>query len=516
MARDASPLWQIVKTIKTGRGSRRKERPQSEPEGYRFRNSEGRDCAMKLSLLSVLSDEEIGQIHEASLEILERCGLKIGSREMLSFLAGKGLPVDGEIVRFPRSCVEDAMATVPPRFAVFDREGRFAFELGDGTSRIAAGHNAIFWVDSDTGKTRPSTVADVAHFTRICEDLPAIDMIGLPVMPQDVPNPGASLLYGVKAVIENSRKPIYFSSDRLEINHAAMRMARAAFAGDFASQVYGISQLSPTSPLTWEGSVLDALQDTIEMGVPLAVLPEPNAGVSAPYTLAGLLTVNNAECLSGLVIAQLLRPGAKLLYANSWTAMDMRNGAALVGSTETTVCRIAGAQLARFYRVPSHTTAPNSDNHTHDEQNAWEKTLSTFCSVAAGNDLVVNCGMFATGMTCSHEQLIMDEEISAMSRRIVAGIRVEEDSIAKDLIMEIGPGSGGYLTSDHTLRWLRTDEYLLPRVSVRGPRASWEAEGAKDTYRLAREKAKAYPARPRFPLDARRQAKLEDILGSFE
>ncbi len=179
--------------------------------------------------------------------------------------------------------------------------------------------------------------------------------------------------------------------------------------------------------------------DTVETGVPLAILPEPNAGVSAPYTLAGLLTVNNAECLSGLVMIQLLRPGARVLYANSWTTTDMRTGAALVGSTETSICRIAGAQLARFYNVPSHTTAPNSDNHAHDEQNAWEKTFSTFCSAAAGNDLIVNCGMFATGMTCSHEQLIMDEEIAAMSKRIVAGIRVTDETIAGDLIKEIGP-----------------------------------------------------------------------------
>ncbi|HIJ65859.1 MAG TPA: hypothetical protein HPP77_07895, partial [Candidatus Hydrogenedentes bacterium] len=176
-----------------------------------------------------------------------------------------------------------------------------------------------------------------------------------------------------------------------------------------------------------------------------------------------------AECLSGLVMCQLIKPGAKVLYANSWTTTDMRSGFALVGSVETSVCRIAGAQLARFYRVPSHTTAPNSDNHAHDEQNAWEKTLSTFCAVGGGNDLIVNCGMFATGLTCSNEQLIMDEEISAMSRRIAAGITTNEATIAKDLVAEIGPQGTGYLNSLHTLEWLRTDEYFMPRVAVRAP-----------------------------------------------
>jgi trimethylamine--corrinoid protein Co-methyltransferase len=471
---------------------------------------------MKLSKLEVLSDTEIKEIHEATLDILENCGVKVDNSKMLSFLRGKGLSVedDKQIVRFSRACIEDALKHVPSRFEVYDREGKFAFILGDGQSKIAAGHNGVFWVDSKTGRTRPSTVSDVELFARICDELERIDMIGVPVMPQDVPEPKATLLYGVRAVIENSRKPIYFSTDNAEVNRAVIDMAEASFGGDFKRQVYGITQLSPTSPLCWEKGVLDAIMDTVQTNVPLAILPEPNAGVSSPYTLAGLLTVNNAECISGLVMIQLLKPGTKVMYANSWTATDMRTGAALVGSTETSICRIAGAQLARFYNVPSHTTAPNSDNHAHDEQNAWEKTFSTFCAAAAGNDLIVNCGMFATGMTCSHEQLVMDEEISAMAKRITAGINVNKETIASDLIKQTGQG-GNYLTSEHTLRRLRGDEYLMPRVSVRGPRDSWELKGKKDTYILAREKVEEYSRFAGSKLDPERAAKLDGIISSF-
>ena len=264
----------------------------------------------------------------------------------------------------------------------------------------------------------------------------------------------------------------------------------------FQKQVYGISQLSSTSPLYWEHGVLEAIMDTVPTGVPLAILPEPIAGFTAPFTLAGLVTMNNAECLSGLVMIQLLRRGAKFLYANSWTTFDMRVAAALVGSTETTICRIAGAQLAHFYKLPCHTTAPNSDNHAHDEQNAWEKTFSQFCSVAAGNDLIVNCGMFATGMTCSHEQLLMDEEISAMSRRIAAGMLVNSETIAADLIKQIGPRGESYLTADHTLHWLRSKEYIQPRLSVRGNRTVWEAQGARTRTNSPASRCVRWPAFP--------------------
>jgi len=473
---------------------------------------------MKLARMSVLSEEEIRAIHEASVDILDRCGVELGSNRLLSLLKGKGLTVDDDarVVRFPRGSIEDAVSTAPASFEMFDREGAAAFLLGDGATRVAAGHNAVFWVDSDTGETRPSTVEDVEHFARLCEGLDGIDMVGIPVMPQDVPDPRATLLHGVRACLGNSRKPIFFSTDQATVNHAVIEMLRAAFAGDLRTQAYGVSQLSPTSPLFWEGPVLDAIVDTVESGVPLAILPEPNAGVSAPYTLAGLLTMHNAECLSGIAIAQLLKPKHKVMYASSWTTTDMRKGYALVGSTETHICRIAGAQLARFYGVPSHTTAPNSDNHAHDEQNAWEKALSQFCSVASGVDLVVNCGMFATGMTCSHEQLVMDEEMSRVVRRMVAGIRVSPDTIDKESILELGPHNPSFLTSPHTLEWLHSDEYVVPEVTVRGPRAVWEAAGAKDTYQLARERVRELRARPcEAKLDARRQACVDEILRSF-
>ncbi|MCX6984410.1 MAG: trimethylamine methyltransferase family protein, partial [Lentisphaerae bacterium] len=373
---------------------------------------------MKLSKMTVLTDGEVKDIHEATIDILENCGVKIMSAEMLDFLSKRGMNTDMEkqTVKFARNVIEDMISSVPDKIEIFDRSGQTAFVIGDGTPRIAAGHNAVFWLDGETGKTRNSTVADVERFARICDKLEVIDMIGIPVMPQDIPKPEATLLYGVKAVIENSAKPIFFSTDRRDVNSSIIELLGAAFDGDLRTQAYGISQLSPTSPLFWEKSVLDAITDTVASGVPLAILPEPIAGLSSPYTLAGLVTMNNAESISGMVIAQLLKKGSKVLYANSWTTADMRNCASLVGSAETTLCRIAGAQMAKFYGVPCHTTAPNSDNHNHDEQNAWEKTFSTFCAQAAGNDLIVNCGMFATGLTCSHEQLVMDAEISGFAR----------------------------------------------------------------------------------------------------
>ncbi len=473
---------------------------------------------MKLSTMTVLSESDISNIHTTTIDILANCGVKIHSPLMLDRLKSKGLPVDldNRTVRFPQTVLEDTLACIPPQIEVFDREGRSAFVLGDGTPRIAAGHNAVFWLDSGNGQTRYSRVADVERFARLCEQLPQIDMLGIPVMPQDGAHPKASLLYAVAACASNSRKPIFFSTDNEKINRGCIELLRTVFAGNFENNVYGISQLSPTSPLFWEENVCKAILDTLETVVPMAILPEPNAGVSAPYTLAGLLTMNNAECLSGLAMIQLLKPGHPLLYANSWTTTDMRSGAALVGSIETTICRIAAAQLARFYRVPSHTTAPNSDNHAHDEQNAWEKTFSLMASVGAGHDLVVNCGMFATGMTCSDEQLLMDSEIAGMCRRLAAGIEVTPDSIAANLIKQIGPQGETYLTQSHTLERLRSDEYFIPALAVRGPLASWQATGSHDTTMMAQTRAAALAGNNPAKLDRHRAEQLNECLAATE
>ncbi len=472
---------------------------------------------VQLPTFKVLSENEIKDIHEASIDILETCGVKILGTKMLQFLKEKGIDINEEtqIARFSRKCIEDALSTIPEKFDVFNRDGQFVFTLGNGVPKVAAGHNAVFWFDSDTGKTRNARVTDVEKFARICEELDVIDMIGIPVMPQDVPDPQATLLYGVRACVENSVKPIYFSTDSCKVNNSCIEILKTAFSGDLKEKVYGITQLSSTSPLYWESGVLDAFMDTVDTGVPISILPEPIAGITAPYTLAGLLTMNNVETLSAFAMIQMLRPGAKVMYGNSWTTSDMNTGSALVGSAETTLCRIAAAQLARFYKAPSHTTAPNSDNHAHDEQNAWEKTYSQFCALGAGHDLIVNCGMFATGLTCSHEQLLMDAEISAMGKRIAAGINVSKETIAADLIKEIGPQGKTYLDTDHTMNWLYSDEYVKVPLAVRGPKASWDAGGSKNTYDLAKEKVHEYAESNSKPIDNERVGKIEEIISAF-
>lgn len=473
---------------------------------------------MKLQELKVLSETEIELIHAASIDILERCGVMVTSRNVLELLDKNGAEVDynSQTARLPRKLVEACLQTVPQSFDLYDRNGRKAMTIGGGGPKCASGHNAIYVIDLKTNERRNSTVKDVEDFAILSDKLDDIDIVGVPVMPQDV-TPQASLLYAMKALYENTAKPLFFSTESSAVNASIIKMMKTiAGTQDVSKCPTAISQLSPTSPLFWEEGAVDALVEVAREGVPLNLLPEPMTGMSAPYSVAGLLTVHNTEVLSGIVISQLVRPGCPVMYGSSWTTFDMKNMQAIIGSPETSLLRVAGCQMARFYHMPSHTTAPNSDSNAHDEQNAWEKTLSNLCAIGANNDVVMNAGMFATGLTISLEQLVLDNEINGIVRRVNRGIDVTSDTIAAEVISKVGP-RGSFLMEESTFENLRSGEFRETGASNTMVYGTWLKAGAPDVTSIAAKKVEELLAGGTGnKLDAKTVSALEQIIKEFE
>lgn len=473
---------------------------------------------MRFSDFKVLSDHEINQIHEASIKILENTGVLIYSSKVLNLLYEKGAEVDYDkrLAKLPRKLVESCLKTLPKTFDLYDRNGNKALTIGDAVPKCASGHNAIFIIDAETNERKNSTVNDVENFALISDKMEDIDIVGVPVMPQDV-TPQASLIYAVKTLYENTTKPIFFSTESSAVNAAIIKIMKAvAGKDDISGCPTAISQLSSTSPLLWEEGAVDALVDVSKEGIPLNLLPEPMTGVSAPYTVAGLLTVHNTEVLSGIVISQLVRPGAPVIYGSSWTTYDMKYTTAIIGSPETSMLRVAGCQMARFYNMPSHTTAPNSDSNAHDEQNAWEKTISNMCAICAGNDVVMNSGMFATGLTISLEQLVLDDEINGIIRRLYKGIDVSADTIATEVIDSVGP-RGNFFMEDHTFNFLRSGEFRDVKVSNTKTYDRWLSDGAPDVAKSAGKRVKEIiNAGNTNKLDSKKVEEMEQIIKEFE
>ncbi len=442
----------------------------------------------KIERLKLLSEEEILRIHENSLKILAETGILMHSDEVLEICADSGMKVDvkNRVVKFPVEIVEKSLSGVPGRIRLFNRKQALCAELGTGKSYTASGHNAIYVLDYGSAERRNAAKDDVARFALVSDYLPDIDIVGIEAMPQDV-QPEASLIHAADAVLGSTYKPVFFSPERAEVAESIFSIAYiAADTAHVKNTPFLICQLSPMSPLTWEKGAGEALVATVREGLPLCLLPQPFAGVSAPYTMAGHITVHNAETLSGVVLSQLIAPGSPVIYGSAWSTFDMRQANVLIGSPETVLMRIAGAQLADYYRIPYHTIAPDTDAHVMDEQLSWEKCATTWGAFLGRADLIVNGGMFSTGLTVSMEQLVLDNEMFSYVKRLSGGIRVDDDTLALDVIEKVGP-KGEYLGEEHTLRHLGS--HWEPMLSTREIFENWAKRGMKDVVEKAHDKA---------------------------
>ncbi|MDR1902685.1 MAG: trimethylamine methyltransferase family protein [Treponema sp.] len=473
---------------------------------------------MKLERFRVLSDADRAMVHKATIEVLSTVGIRVHSPRVLQLLEKAGAKVDGsaKTALLPEALVDKCLKSVPKTFSIFDRKGKREYTIGDRKPKFAAGHNAVFMVDPHDEKRVYAKVSDIDEYAVLVNMMENIDIVGVPLNPQDVPAK-STLLHAMKSLYEYTDKPLYFSTESSGINAAIVDMMKAASGGKSIREYpSAIGQLSPTSPLYWEEGASEAAVKLAEDFVPLVLLPEPQSGVSAPYSVAGLLTIHNTEVVSGIVIAQSASPGSPLVYGSSWTTFDMKRGKAIIGSPETNLLRIAGCEMADFYGIPSHTTAPNTDANAHDQQMAWEKALSSFCSAGVGNDIIMNSAMFATGLSVSHAQLLLDNEVNAYIARMCRGIDVNPESIDVKSIQRVGHG-GLYMEEELTFKNLRTGEFHEYGLPNSNSYDEWMVGGAKSNVTLAAEKAaELLKGKREKRLGTQEIADIDDVIHRFE
>ena len=268
---------------------------------------------MRMDRFSVLNESDLKQIDAASRAMLETVGVQVHSDSVFELLAKAGAGVDAKkhLVKFPQEMIRKALSTVPSKVQLYDRSLQKSITLGGGRGAVASGHNATFIVDSKTGQRRSVTKDDIAKFSQIADALAEIDVTGIQAMPQDV-KPEATLLHAFEATVSNTTKHIFFSPESVDVVNAILEMSKAVSGvKDFMEASPVTCQLSPTSPLLWEPGAAEGVVACAKAGVPLCFLPQPFSGMTAPITIAGMLAQHNAETLSGIVIHQLVRPGAR-------------------------------------------------------------------------------------------------------------------------------------------------------------------------------------------------------------
>ncbi len=427
--------------------------------------------------LCVLNDDQVEQIHLATLEVLERTGVQITHPRALELLDGAGARVEGDRVRIPGWMVEDAIRKAPPRVVLGQRNGERSVFLEGEKVWFGPSVDCIDYLDPITDERHRFTSDDCRITSTVADALPNYSWVMTIGMAADVPADVADRVIA-RQVFTYCEKPLVFCCKDLNSTRDIYEMA-VLIAGSeerFQQAPTIVHYSEPISPLLHYDPAIDKLIFCAEKGIPLVYYPAPQAGSTAPATLAGTVVQGSAESLSGLVLAQIVRPGAPFIYGAFATVMDMSTTIFSYGAPEMDLMVAAMAQMAQRYRLPFFGTAGCSDAKFPDPQAAAEAAFSCLSSALSGANLVHDAGWLDHGSVASPAYMVLVNEVLYMVNRYMRGMPVNDETLALDLIDRVGPGRH-YLQEDHTFKHFR--EVWYSQFFDRTIQAQWLEKGAK-------------------------------------
>ena len=429
-----------------------------------------------------LSDKDVAQIHEASEKILTDVGFEISFSPMLDCLEKNGARVERQRKRvfLTRKLISRFLKQAPEEFVYYGLEADREIVIGAGRVHFGTGGKALYVQDLNN-RRRPALLEDIDRFGRLADKLEHVDFFIVPVQPHDVNIHSLDITEFYHALCATG-KPVMggvFSKQGL---HDVIDMAALLAGGLKALQdrpfVGFITSIA--SPLALEDDRAEILWETARHGLPLVVSTAPIAGATSPVTLAGTLAQQNAEALMGIVLSQIVNPGTPVFYSAVPCTMDMRYGSFLMGSIESGLMNAAIAQMAHFYRVPCYITVGVTDSKVPDAQAAYESAASSMLAALAGGDFIHQAFGFLDGsLTISYAQFVIDNDIVGSCLRTLKGIDVTEETLAMDVIGNVGP-RGDFLSEAHTVEHMR-DERYVPRVSHCLNYQDWLDTGCTDS-----------------------------------
>jgi trimethylamine---corrinoid protein Co-methyltransferase len=444
-----------------------------------------------------LSETQLNLLHDASLRILAGTGVRFFCREALEMFRRAGAQVsDDTLVRIPHGLVEQALKSAPRAITIFDRDGSPAMRLGEGGCHVGTGSDCAFIWDPATGARRKAVLADVVDGVRLVDGLPGLDFLMSMFLPSDVPASRYERCQ-LKAMLEESTKPIVFCGIEEASTRWAVQMAAEAAGGPDAlgERPFVLNYINTVSALRHNEESVQRLLYAAARGIPTIYAPANCRGTTAPMSVAGMMALGNAGQLAGLVLSQFAREGSPFILNHpSVGAMDWRWMRDLFVSPDKGP---AGCELAARYGLPVFTSGGCSDSKLFDAQAAAEAALSLFAAMASGASMVQNAGYLDSATTGSLELMALVSEMAGWLRRYLRDVEVSEETLAVDLIGQVGP-DGDFLATEHTARHLRED--WLPALFDRAGFEAWEEQGRQTLEQRAgarvRELVGGHRARP--------------------
>lgn len=433
------------------------------------------------------TEEDARKVHENTLNLLEKIGVEVQEKQARDDLVKAGCTVDedNQRVYYPRRLIEKTLADAPAEFDMYDANGEYYITLGGDDITIGTSGFAAFYLDREDDTIKMGTYAALSEEIKLLEMLDEPNHVQTSIQPTDMPE-NVQELYMTKCGLMYTRKPLHLwptnaRSARAEIDMNAVVMGGHDILREKPHMMFNICTLSP---LKMRDDACEAIREAAKVKIPCFFSSGPMAGATSPATLAGEVSQSWAELLAHNVLLQTYQPGAPVVLASWSRIFDMRTVTCTVGTPEYALMRAAITQLCKLAEVPAGGGGFLTDANTIDAQYGWEKFMTGIAGLQAGQNQTHGLGMLSQLNVFSHEALVIDCEIVGCVRRVLQGIKVDEEHLAFDIIAEkagVG-GSSSFLEAKHTRKHYKT-EWMPTGVTDRRTFSTWEKEAETNDVR---------------------------------
>lgn len=415
--------------------------------------------------LSILTATQREAVHEASLTILARSGLRFDSARARAVCAKGGARVEGERVYFDAALVDAAIDSAPATVDIFDRRGKPAFRLGDGETRFGSGVTNLWFQDPLTDELTPFSRADMGRCVRLCQALPNYDVISTLGVIRDLP-PEVADLYAVLEMVANSTKPLVILISDESLFPRALEMLDAV-RGDLGEKPFVIPYLNPVTPLVVNEGTSDKLLDSAERSIPVIYSNYGMSGMTTPLPCAGALALLNAELLGGLVLSQLAKPGAPIILGSLPMYFDMKTMIDFY-DPQTHLINLGCADMMAGYGLPHAGTSGSGDGWGPDLLAAGSSWTNQVTSVIGQVGLAPFVGSVLNSKAYSPAMTVYGNEVIGAARLFARGFAVDSAALGAEEAIEALAGEGHFLTAPSTLASYKSAYYpsIFPRIGL--------------------------------------------------
>ncbi len=424
-----------------------------------------------------LEKEHVDEIHQAMLEVLERTGIVVHQTEALDLLAAAGCSIhEGNRVRIPSHLVETCLRSVAKRCTLSYRNGTRLLFLEDRKSYWGTGSDTPYILDSKTGERRHTCLEDIEQVSRLVDGLEHMDFLMCMGVAHELPQTIADKHHFV-AMVSNTVKPLVFTASSVENLRDIYEMACMVVGSEEALQrnMFIAHYTEPISPLIHPRDSLEKLLFCVEKNIPVIYTSATTLSQNGPATLAGALTLSTARIVSGIVIGQLKRKGARMIVTFHASAMDPRSAIHPYASPEHVIAQAAAKDIANYYHLPTFGRAGCTESKVLDQQAGFEAGYEILMQALSGENLIHDVGYIESGLTASWDSIVMCNEFIGAAKRVVDGFELSEEALALDVIERVGP-SGHFLTDPHTIKYFRKETWI-PKLIDRTNFQNWEESG---------------------------------------